>query len=431
MDLLQSDSVIFTDTTHISAKELFKKAFKVSSFLKKQSIAQNTCYLIDLDDPLSIIIALFAIWHLGGIAALLNPKMITSLKNTLLDDLGPYVSVTSLKEDDDPFDMTLDIERISLLVATSGSIGKPKWIASSLKNWILNAQGTNAHLNAKSCEPWVLNLPLFHVSGLSILFRALLSNAPLVITKRIDIPNARFSFIPKQIDTFIEKNQLPLLLKASSILIGGGKINVSTFKQLQGFPFYLTFGMTECCSSITVSDKNPPMINEGKSLLHRELILTQSGSIFIRGNAVCDFKWVKSSLQSLKNEDGFYETGDYGQLIDGNLNILGRHDERIEINGEKIHAYEVQKALQSYFPFKQLIITHIKNENKEPIVCAFCYPLPSSLELKGLKSSTGSLFFPKYFFELTEQIENQKILLKDLKEKALAFICDKESQNAQ
>lgn len=431
MDLLQSDSVIFTETTHISAKELFKKAAKVSLYLKKQSIAQDTCYLIHLEDPLATIIALFAIWQIGGIAALINPKMIPSMKNTLLDDLGPYVPVTSLKEEDDPLDMTLDIEKISLLVATSGSMGKPKWIASSLKNWILSAQGTNVHLNAKCFEPWVLNLPFFHVSGLSILFRALLSNAPLVITKKINIPSARFSFIPKQIDSFIEKNQLPFLLKASSILIGGGKINVSTFNQLQGFPFYLTFGMTECCSSITVSEKNPKIINEGKCLLHRALILTLSGRILIKGDAVCDFQWLKAFLHPLKNEDGFYETGDYGQLICGNLDILGRHDERIEINGEKVHAYDVQKAMLSYFPFKQLIITHVKNENNEPIVCAFCYPLPSKLELIALKKSTGSLFFPKYFFELSEQVENQKILLKDLKEQALAFICDIASQNAQ
>lgn len=431
MNLLQSDSVIFNDKTYISAKEIFKRAAKVSSFLKNQSLAKDTCYLINLEDPLETIIALFAIWHLGAIAALINPKMITSLKHTLLNDLGPYVLVSNLQEDDEPFELNIDIERISLLVATSGSMGKPKWIASSIKNWILSAEGTNVHLNAKCYEPWVLNLPLFHVSGLSILFRALLSNAPLVITKNINISSARFSFIPKQIDTLIEKKQLPHLLKASSILIGGGKINASTFNQLKDYPFYLTFGMTECCSSITVSKKNPPIINEGHCLLHRELILSTSGRIFIKGDAVCDFQWIKTTLHPLKNEDGFYETGDYGQFINGHVNVLGRHDERIEINGEKVHAYDVQEALLSYFPFKQLIITHVKNKNDEPIVCAFCAPLPSELELERLKKSTGSLFFPKYFFELAKQEENQKILLKDLKEKALAIICGKVSQNAQ
>lgn len=424
MTLLESQTVIFTKNSYISIKQALIKAGKVAAYLKKNTDNKTNCFLVELDDPLSIIIVLFAIWSLGKVAALINPKMIYNAKISLIEQLGPHMSIKEIQEDNDSIDIIFNEEKIALLVATSGSTKDPKWIASTLKHWLFSAKGTNDYLKAKSYEPWILNLPLFHVSGLAILFRALLAGAPLVLANDLNICYSRYSFIPKQINNLDLKNQLHSLLKASSILIGGGKIDHHTFKKLNSYPFYLTFGMTESCSSISLSEKSPQRINEGKCLLYRELIINESQEILIKGDCVCDYQWIQGTLHPLKNKEGFYQTGDLGKIIKNQLIILGRKDERIEICGEKIHPLKIETALNNHFFFEKLIVTHIKNKNKEPIICAFCLPVPDKQDQIRLKKIVGSLFFPKYFFELKDFYQNQKILLKDLKKIAHTFISE-------
>jgi o-succinylbenzoate---CoA ligase len=428
-ELLNSKTVFFSDNTYISFDELKRRSYKVASYLKKNHFLNKPCVLIEIEDPLSSIIALFAVWQLGHIAALINPKMISSAKKTLLENLGPFVLLKCIQEDEDSYMGMLDDHKTCLLLASSGSQGDPKWIASSLHNWIYSAKGTNFHLDAKCYEPWILNLPLFHVSGLSIVFRALLSNAPLIISKNMTFDYSRYSFIPRQINDLHKSNSLHKYLKASSLLIGGGQIDQITLQKLSGFPFYLTYGMTEGCSSITMSEKGPKTKHVGQALLYRKVTLSNEGDISIKGESICDFKWDKGSLYKLKNDQGFLCTGDLGTTIQDNLIILGRKDERIEMNGEKIHPDKIEAALHQHYRFDSLVITHIKPQDHETIICAFSKPVPNLDEQIALKIKVGSLFFPKYFFELKEPSQNQKIILKDLKKEALSFIYDKDSQN--
>lgn len=422
MNLFESETVVFTDDGFIKIKDLLQKSSKVASFLKKQIPLNTDCILIDLQDPLSIITAVFAIWQAGYIAALINPLMMTHIKKNLIENLGSCYILSTLIEDQSPLTMQLDYDKISLLLATSGSCFEPKWIASSLNNWLYSAKGTNAFLKATCYQPWILNLPLFHVSGLAILFRALLSHAPLIISKQMLVENGRYSFVAKQINTLHHNNQLLWFLKASSLLIGGGKLDKHTFDKLTHLPFYLTYGMTEACSSITMSEKSPATIGEGTVLADRTIFINDKNEIFISGKTVCDFQWIKGTLYPLKNTQGYYATGDMGQFIDNQLVVLGRGDERIELNGEKIYPQKIENALWEHFDFKKLIISHIRRGNEDPLICAFCTQIPSDEEQKRLKKIIGSLFFPKYFFQLPDHPDNQKIILKDLKDYALKFL---------
>lgn len=430
MKINDTTSVIFDDFTYLTSSEFFKKIAKASSFLKKND-SSHEVFIIQIDDPISALIMLFAVWNVKKIAALHNPKLLPSIRQQLLEDLGPHTVIDRLYEDDEVLNIDFNYEKISLLLATSGSLKGPKWIASSISNWIQSAKGNIIHLQAKSFEPWIVNLPLFHASGLAIVFRAFLSNAPLVLSRKLeDVNLARYSFVPKQIQVFEKNNMLAKFLKASSILIGGAKIDHYTFKILQNYPFYLTYGMTECCSSISISDKNPSKIEEGYVLINRQVHIDEAGKIYLKGSASCDYRWHKGTLIALKTHDGFYPTGDDGIMSHNIIQILGRNDERIEINGEKIYPSQIEESLQKIFPFHQIIVTHVIDELKQVHICAFSSPVPNLQEVTLLKKTVGSLFFPKYFFKLKEYKSDQKIILQELKKEALEFIRDITLQNA-
>jgi O-succinylbenzoic acid--CoA ligase len=417
--ILKSQSVIFDDTSFISMPHLLNEVAYVAENFRRQGISKDTVCLLTLDSPLDMLKTLLALFSLQAIAALINPKSPTYDK--LCEDLGKHIVIDRIVKADTPHPkLSFDLDKISLLIPTSGSSSTPKWIAQTLTEWEKSVEGTLIALHATSYQPWILSLPLHHVSGLSIVFRALYSHAPLLITKsHAYLVNCRLSMIPLQIERL--QGALDPFMKAASILIGGTKLAEETFKNICHLPIYITYGMTECCSQITCSEKSPKSLHEGRCLKHRNLFIDESEEIFISGDSTCYYFWKKGALHPLKNDNGFYPTKDLGQLSEtGQLTLLSRKDERIELNGEKIYPSILDQTLKRHFEFNQLVITHIKDASQKALVVAFCDPMPEDLE--GLKKACGSLFFPKYFFPLNKTTLDQKILLTDLKARAKKFI---------
>jgi o-succinylbenzoate---CoA ligase len=427
-DLFSSKTTIFTERDFLTSSCFFLKVKQVASYFKKNGLNENSVCLLNLRDPLETLIGTFALILNKSIVALKNPKLPESYDISLKEDLGQYVEITNLGFAAPENDIhSIDYEKIAFLMATSGSSGKPKWIASNLRMWIHSAEGTLYHLEASCAEPWILNLPLFHVSGLSQVFRAFLINAPLIISSKIEFVSfPRVSLIPHQVKEHLKQKTFDQFLKASSVLIGGGFLDEATFHKIKHFPISLTYGMTEAMSQITSSKIRPEDFNLGHALKHRDLKLSDDHKIYIKGSCVADYIWKNGSLLRLKDDDGYYLTNDQGVIRnDGTLALLGRVDERIEIKGEKIYPSIIEHALQKHFDFHQLCVTHIIDAAGDPLVVAFSDPLPDEISLINLKKQVGTLFFPKYFLPLNSHNRNQKILLKDLKSAAAKFIFDK------
>ena len=69
-------------------------------------------------------------------------------------------------------------------VFTSGSTGTPKAVLHSYGNHYYNALGSNTNLPLAPGDRWLLDLPLYHVGGLGILFRSLLAGSTVVMPDR-------------------------------------------------------------------------------------------------------------------------------------------------------------------------------------------------------------------------------------------------------
>src|SRR5215211_1559789 len=73
--------------------------------------------------------------------------------------------------------MEIPRERPSTIIFTSGSTGVPKAALHTFGNHYYNALGSNANIALRPGNRWLHSLPLYHVGGLSILFRCLLAKA--------------------------------------------------------------------------------------------------------------------------------------------------------------------------------------------------------------------------------------------------------------
>ena len=149
-----------------------------------------------------------------------------------------------------------------VLVKTSGTEGKAKWVALSKPAFLLSAEAVNAHLESTAQDRWLIALPTHHVGGFSIYARAYASGASvhhyegkwdaarfaaLCQRERISLT----SLVPTQVfDLAQQRLCAPHSLRA--IVVGGGGLSQEIGQQARalGWQVLQSYGMTETASQV-------------------------------------------------------------------------------------------------------------------------------------------------------------------------------------
>ncbi len=243
------------------------------------------------------------------------------------------------------------------LLQTSGSMGVSKPIFHTLEQHILAARAViaNTRLDSNSCS--LLSLPLNHIGGLAILIRAWVSGGRFVLPEKHWNPDwavsqagvTHLSLVSTQLRRFMQdKTNLKAMRKLKAILLGGSAISRSLIEQAyqEDLPIITTYGSTETCSQVTATalgDNLDRLLTSGKCLPDREVQMSASGEICVKGNMIC--------------EPGTYHTGDLGFLDpQGYLHVLGRLDNRLISGGENIYPEEIERALLEHPDVEQVLV---------------------------------------------------------------------------
>ena len=253
---------------------------------------------------------------------------------------------------------TLDAPAV--IVFTSGSTAQPKPACLSLGNLVWSARGANANLPLTPANRWLLSLPLYHVGGLGILMRCVLAGAT-VVQAASDIPLAEavadhavthISLVPTQLQRLLQALPADTPTMLQTILLGGGALPPALIDEAldAGLPVHTTYGMTEMASQVTTTPPAAPraqLRTAGPVLPHRELRIADDGEILVRGATLFQGYVTPHGLDLPLTADGWFATGDLGQLDSGgNLRVQGRKDNLIISGGENIQPEEVEAALQ-------------------------------------------------------------------------------------
>jgi long-chain acyl-CoA synthetase len=150
-------------------------------------------------------------------------------------------------------------------------------------------------------------------------------------------------------------------LKFWAFISGGAALDRETeeFWRRLGFAVIQGYGLTETTSLISVN--HPFKTGKGsigKVMAGREVKLAPDGEILVRGNGVASGYWSAGELHSVVSEEGWYHTGDIGELdSDGNLFFKGRKKEVIVTPaGMKVYPEDLETALKRRAEVKDCVV---------------------------------------------------------------------------
>ena len=253
----------------------------------------------------------------------------------------------------------IPLNRPATIVFTSGSTGTPKGALHTFGNHYFNALGSNANIALSQEDRWLHSLPLYHVGGISILFRCLLAGATTALPEHgtpIGESIARLgathvSLVSTQLLRLLREDTELAGLKA--VLMGGGPVSASLVDEalLRGLPIHTSYGLTEMASQVTTT---PPgaslegLRTAGRVLPEREVSISQEGEILVRGATLFAGYVEGKTLELPLDTDGWFHTGDLGAWDEkGYLSVLGRQDNLFVSGGENIQPEEIEEVLSA------------------------------------------------------------------------------------
>ena len=274
-------------------------------------------------------------------------------------DLSPTVLKKSMKFTSD----FIDGQQAVNLIFTSGSTGQPRAVVHAYGNHYFSAKGSAQNIPVQRGDRWLLSLPMYHVSGIAILFRTMMAGAavilpddPLTLAQNIvRFKPTHFSLVASQLhDLLQEKNpQVDSILRnAKAILMGGSAIpqNLLRGAYERHWPLVLSYGSSEMSSQITATVPNADFdewLTSGRILPYREVRITPDGEIQVRGKTLFWGYWKDNELKHPLTDDGWFATGDVGHWDEKErLVVLGRKDRMFISGGENIFPEEIECVLE-------------------------------------------------------------------------------------
>ena len=280
---------------------------------------------------------------------------------SILSDLTP----------EDTFDWTFEDRDIAVIMNTSATTGQFKSVPLRWGQIRAHVQASREVLGKTEQDNWLMILPLFHVSGLSILLRSLYNGTAVTILpkydetqvlKLIESENINMMSLVPTILTQLEPKITHHKLRV--ILLGGEFIPMALIDacEKKSLPIYKTYGMTETFSqSVTFSVLDYPHKRDsvGKPLPGMQVRIDNPdadgvGEIHLTG------PMVMTGYINREPIDGDFNTDDIGYVDEeGFVYILNRRKDLIISGGENIYPKELEDLVYTLSSVKECAVVPV------------------------------------------------------------------------
>ena len=263
----------------------------------------------------------------------------------------------SLKHSDENLDWNPSDETVFCIINTSATTGKFKSVPVRWSQIEAHVKASAKVLGVEEDDNWLVVLPMFHVSGLSIILRILYNGtratirekfSEQVVLEALEIEDVTMvSLVPTVLQRIVERIQAPTL---RAILLGGEFIPMPLLQECvqRNLPVYKTYGMSETfAQSTTFSIRDYPhkLASVGYPLEGVTIEIRNSDEEGV-GEV-----WISSPMlmKGYLNKEpihGAFNTDDIGYVDnDGFLYLLNRRKDIIISGGENIYPKEIEDVL--------------------------------------------------------------------------------------
>lgn len=291
----------------------------------------------------------------------------------------------------------VNLDTLHTIIFTSGTTGHPKGAMLTYGNHWWSATGSALNLGIHQEDRWLCCVPLFHVSGLSILMRSVMYGMTVVLLDKFDpvifndaIKNRKVtiaSVVSAMLSKIIDQlgvDRYPDYFRC--MLLGGGPAPKPILEACRDkdIPVYQTYGMTETASQIVTlgaEDMLRKLGSAGKALFPSQLKIEKNGTdakpleegeIIVKGPNVTRgyFKRIDATNDAIR--DGWLHTGDIGYVDEeGFLFVLDRRKDLIISGGENIYPAEIESVLLSNLKISEAGVTGMVDETWGQVPVAF------------------------------------------------------------
>lgn len=240
-----------------------------------------------------------------------------------------------------------------LVIYTSGTTGSPKGVRLSIDNLEAAAHGSVVHLGHGPDDSWLLAMPLYHVGGLSILVRQVVSGGSVRLLDRFDParvaatmtgPVSMVSVVPTMLRRLLVEDVEFSGLRA--VLVGGGPSPAGLLEAAMevGLPVLPTYGMTETFGQVATLRPGSPIARKAHPLPGVELRIGDGERISVAGPQVSP-----GYVGEPDRTSEWFVTSDRGMVDpDGALRVLGRVDDVIISGGRKVDPSQVEAEILAH-----------------------------------------------------------------------------------
>jgi O-succinylbenzoic acid--CoA ligase len=265
-------------------------------------------------------------------------------------------------------------ERPATIIFTSGSSGAPKAALHTFGNHYHSALGSNTNIALRPGDRWLHSLPLYHVGGLSILFRCMLAGATVALPQPgtslgesiAGLGATHVSLVSTQLSWLLREDAYLVGLEA--VLMGGGPVPPSLVDEAlaRGLPLHTSYGLTEMASQVTTTLPGASLEElrtAGRVLPNREVSISKSGEILVRGETLFAGYVEGEEPDRPLDAEGWFHTRDLGEIDEsGYLRVGGRMDNLFISGGENIQPEEIEEALCRLDGIDEAVVVPVLDE---------------------------------------------------------------------
>lgn len=264
------------------------------------------------------------------------------------------------------------LNKVCSIMYTSGTTGNPKGVLQTYGNHWWSATGSALNLGLHAHDAWLCAVPLFHISGMSILMRSVIYGIPVYLQE---------SFSEHEANRLLQSGQITIMSVVSAMLnrmlrkignegyhenfrcmlLGGGAAQRQQLELCmeREIPVFQTYGMTETSSQIVTlspDDSLRKLGSAGKPLFPAQIQIVkqnnekaapnEAGEIIVKGPNVTKGYLNRQAANEEAFTNGWFHTGDLGFLDqEGFLFILDRRSDLIISGGENVYPAEIEDVL--------------------------------------------------------------------------------------